>query len=114
MTREQCVGRGDIAQVVLAQHGFIARAGLDVPTEVEGEANVPESRNLERTCAILLLAAPQPCTKSTPGTNMAGATRVPKIRSPSTSMATMSSCVVIGFGDDEFGQESDMRVDAAE
>src|SRR5450432_2941864 len=53
---------------------------------------------------------PQPCTNSTPGTSIEGATTVPWIVSPSTAMETTSSCVDMRRGNNVLGQRTNLRV----
>src|SRR4051812_36623495 len=57
---------------------------------------------------------PQPCTNSTPGIPVSGATKVPGMRWPSTGISTASSCVAMLLHHCVFGDGPDLFVDALE
>src|SRR5688572_5424931 len=75
------------------------------------QPSVAISRARARYCCWL---PPHPCTKSTPGTAVAGAISVPAIRSPSTAICRRWSRVDIRLDRRVLGDEADERVDAAE
>src|SRR5262245_3904039 len=69
------------------------------------------ARARARSCDWL---PPQPCTNSTPGMAVAGASRVPAMRSPSTAISSASSRVSTVFHYAILRDQADMIVDRAE